>query len=220
MNKDIFVLGVGRNTIVTIDLAESCGYNVVGLYHYLGDRTGEYYFGHQIIGSTQELFSLDLRGKLFAISVGNNDIRAELYCKIGECGGEVIALIHPTAVVSKYSNIEKGVHIYANSIVDPDTVIGENTIVSSKSSVIHGCRIGKHCFLAPDVVLGANTTVEDYVFIGLNATIVSNKVNLIDKHAMVGAAAVVTKSVKENQIVVGMPAKEFRPISNLKTNMF
>ena len=31
--KDIYILGVGCNTVVYIDLVESCGYRVVGLYH-------------------------------------------------------------------------------------------------------------------------------------------------------------------------------------------
>lgn len=208
MDKDIYILGVGHNTIVTVDLVEACGFHVAGLYHYLEDRIGEDYFGHQIIGSHDELFSQNLRGKRFAISVGNNDMRAKLFYKISQCGGEAVTLIHPTAVVSKYSTIEKGVHIYANSIIDPDTTIGEDTVVSSKSSVLHGCNIGKHVFLAPDVVLGANTVVEDYAFIGLNATIISNKANLIGKHAVVGASAVVTKPVGEKRLVAGVPAKE------------
>lgn len=207
-DKDIYILGVGHNTIVTIDLAETCGYNIKGLYHYLEDRIGESYFGHQIIGCNKELFSQNLKGKYFAISVGNNEIRAELFKNIERCGGEIVTLIHPTAVVSKYSIIERGVHIYGNSVIDPNTIIKENTIISSKSSVLHGSRIGKHCFLAPDVVLGANTTVEDFVFIGLNATIVSNKVNFIDRNAVIGASAVVTKPVEKCQLLVGMPAKE------------
>ena len=213
-NKDIYILGIGHNTIVTIDLAETCGYNIAGLYHYLEDRTGEEYFGHKIIASNNTLFKQNLEGKNFAISVGNNDIRSELFSKIKERGGNLVTLIHPTAVVSKYSKINNGVHIYANSIIDPDTEIGEDTIISSKSSVLHGSIIGKHSFLAPDVVLGANTMVEDYAFIGLNATIISNKANLIGKHSVVGASAVVAKTVEENTLVVGMPAKEIKTISN------
>lgn len=54
--KDIYILGVGCNTVVYIDLVESCGYRVVGLYHYEEGRTGEIYFGHKIIGSNEELF--------------------------------------------------------------------------------------------------------------------------------------------------------------------
>ena len=207
-NKIIYVLGIGHNSIVTIDLAESCGYTIGGLFHYLDDRTGEYYFEHKIIGTNKQLFNTDLSGKCFALSMGNNDIRAELYSKILRGGGEIPTLIHPSACVSKYSKVGNGVQIYANSVIDPDSVIDEDTIVSSKSSVLHGCRVGRHCFLAPDVVLGANTTVEDMAFVGLNATIVSNKATLLGKHSVVGASAVVTKPVNSEKIVVGMPAKE------------
>ena len=39
--KDIYVLGIGHNTPVFIDLAEICGYTIAGLYHYNDDRTGQ-----------------------------------------------------------------------------------------------------------------------------------------------------------------------------------
>lgn len=214
MGTDIYVLGIGHNSIVTIELAESCGYHVVGLYHYLDDRIGEDYFGHQIIGCNNDLFKHDLHGMNFAISVGNNDIRADLFKQILKRGGAVPALIHPKAFVSKYAVIHDGVQLYECSVIDPDTEIGENTIVSSKSSVLHGCRIGSHCFLAPDVVLGANTMMEDYSFVGLNATVVSNKVPLIGSHAVIGASAVVTKPVESGMTVVGMPAKTISTTSD------
>ena len=41
MNKEIYILGIGHNTSVYIDLAEACGYEIKGLYHYNGDRTGD-----------------------------------------------------------------------------------------------------------------------------------------------------------------------------------
>ena len=39
--KEIYALGIGHNTPVSIDLAESCGYKIAGLYHYNDTRTGE-----------------------------------------------------------------------------------------------------------------------------------------------------------------------------------
>jgi UDP-perosamine 4-acetyltransferase len=212
MDKTVYILGVGRNTIVTIDLAESCGYTIGGLFHYLDDRTGEDYFGHRIIGSNRELFTKDLNGMSFAISVGDNTIRFELYNRILQLGGNIPLLIHPTAVISKYSKVRAGSQIYAYSVIDPNTVIEENTIISSKSCVLHGCRIGKNCFLAPDAVLGANTVVEDFTMIGLNATIISNKANMLGSHSVIGASAVVTKPVEKNKVVAGIPARELQKI--------
>lgn len=208
MMSEIYILGVGRNTIVTIDLAEVCGYKVAGLYHYLDDRTGEDYFGHKIIGCNEDLFGQDLTGKNFAVSVGENAIRAEIYQRLRDCGANLVTLVHPTAVVSKYSVLKDGVHVYAYAVVDPNVVVEEDSVISSKTSLLHGCRVGRHCFVAPDAVVGANTIMEDYSFVGLNATLVSNKAGQIGRGAVVGASAVVTRPVSDDAVVAGVPARE------------
>ncbi|WP_289006642.1 transferase [Parabacteroides sp.] len=210
MNKEIYILGVGRNTIVTIDLAECCGYRVAGLYHYLSDRMGEQYFDHTIIGCNDELFEMDLSNMQFAISVGDNDIRAYLYNAIVERGGKVVTLIHPTAIVSKYATIGDGVCIHALSVVSPDVVIGNDCVISHNNLVTHGVRMENHCFMASNVILGANTVVDDFSFIGSGATIISTKVGRLGKHSYVGAGAVVTKPVGDGCVVVGNPAKIFK----------
>lgn len=207
MEDVLYILGIGGNTIVTIDLAEACGFRIGGLYHYEQGRTNEQLFGHNIIGSNEELFSSDIMGMKFALSMGDNDVRADLFRRIKEKGGFVPLLIHPSAVVSKYAICCEGVQIHANCVVDPDVIIGEDTLISAKSTVIHGCRIGQHCFLAPDAVLGARTIVDDFVFLGLNSTIISTKAHHLAQHAVIGAGSVVTKTVSERQIVAGVPAR-------------
>ena len=65
-NMQLYALGVGHNTPVFIDLAEQCGYEVIGLYHYNNERTGEIDHGFTILGSFAELFSEgDLSNKSF-----------------------------------------------------------------------------------------------------------------------------------------------------------
>ena len=71
--KEICILGVGHNTPVYIDLAEACGYNIKGLYHYQEGRTGEIDHGYEILGSFEDLWSLpSLEGMSFALSQGDN----------------------------------------------------------------------------------------------------------------------------------------------------
>lgn len=73
MNKEIYVLGIGHNTPVYLDLVESCGYTIKGLYHYNDERVGELDHGYPIIGSFNDLFSLNsLEGMNFALSQGDN----------------------------------------------------------------------------------------------------------------------------------------------------
>ena len=93
MNKQIYALGVGHNTPVFIDLAEQCGYEVIGLYHYNAERTNEVDHGYKILGSFDDLFaSKDLSNMNFVLTMGNNDIRAELTNKILKFGKGILCV--------------------------------------------------------------------------------------------------------------------------------
>ena len=114
--KEIYALGVGHNTPVFIDLAESCGYKIAGLYHYNSDRTNEFDHGFKILGSFDDLFDEDnsLTDKSFLLTMGNNEIRKPLTHKIVQKGGKVPTIIHPSAIISRFAKISKtGVYISA-----------------------------------------------------------------------------------------------------------
>src|SRR5690554_750014 len=212
-NKEIYILGVGYNTIVYIDLAESCGYKITGLYHYNDERTDELIHNHKIIDSNMNLLKKkSLKGMSFAISVGDNNIRTDLANKIREKGGDLPTLIHPTAVVSKYSKIEQGVVIQANSVVQADALIQQDTVISSNVSIAHNSLIGKGCYLAFNSIIGAYIKVQDLVFVGQSAAIVSGKLNFVGQNAIIGAGSVILHDVEPYSIVAGNPAKLIRKV--------
>jgi sugar O-acyltransferase (sialic acid O-acetyltransferase NeuD family) len=207
-NKEIFILGVGHNTIVYIDLVETCGYKVGGLYHFNDERTGEYIHGYPVIDSNINLFKKEsLQGLNFAISVGNNKIRSELANKIRKLGGNLPTLIHPSAIVSKYSQLAKGVVIHANSVIQADAMIEQDTIISYNSSVTHTTKIGKSCYLAFGSTVGAYVEIQDNVFVGQSAAIVSGKLNYVGHDSIVGAGSVVIQNIEPFSVVAGNPAK-------------
>lgn len=209
----IYILGVGHNTPVYIELAEACGYHIKGLYHYDEDRTGEIDHNYPIIGSFEDLFSQStLTGMNFALSQGNNCIRADLFHKIISKGGHIPTLIHPTAIVSKYAQIGIGCVIHINSVIHPDVILGNNTVISYNCSVTHNTIIGNNSYLAFGAMIGAYVNIGNNVFIGIGATIISGKVAYIGNNAFVGAGALVTKSIENNCVVAGSPAKVIREI--------
>ena len=211
MTKDVYILGIGHNTGVFIDLTEQCGYNVAGLYHYNNERTGEFDHGYKILGSFDELFNTkSLEGKHFVLSMGNLKTREELTNKIYSINGNIPNLIHPTALVSKYAKIGKGTCIGPFTNIQADSTIGNGTVLLSGVNISHTNKIGDFCFIAGGATVGAYVEVDDCVLIGMSATIVSGKVPKIGKNAVIGAGSVVVNEIKENCIVAGNPAKVVR----------
>lgn len=211
-NKNIYVLGVGHNTPVFIDLALACGYRILGLYHYNEERTGKKDHGFDIIGSFDDLFSKkDLAGMNFLLTMGDNKIRSELSDKIIANGGIVPTLIHPTAIISNFATISPvGVYISPFVYVQADTEIGDNTVILSHVNISHTNKIGKNCFIAGGATIGAYTTIEDFVFVGQGALTISSKVNVIGHHAYIGARSLLTHDVHCGQVVAGSPARVIR----------
>ena len=207
--KKIYALGVGHNTPVFIDLALDCGYEIVGLYHYNGDRTGEVDHGYKILGSFDDLFSRkSLQGQNFLLTMGDSKIRTELSKKIIDRGGFVPTLIHPTSIISRFAKIsDVGVYISAFSFVQADSSVGDNTVVLSHVNISHTTHSGKGGFRAGGSIIGAYTNMEDDVFIGQGALSISGKVATIGHGAYVGARSLLTKNVPPNTVVAGIPAK-------------
>ena len=207
--KDIFILGVGNTTPVFMDLALDSGYNIAGLYHYNDERTGEYVHGYKILGSFDDLFKLDIKNKLFMLSMGNMNIRKALSERIKNKGGILPTIIHPTAIVSNFAAVSNdGVIVGPYSIVQADVQIYEGVVLRDASLVAHTSIIKEYVFVGPQSLIGANIVLEPLVFIGQKALLISGKAKNIGENSLIGAGAVVTKSVKPNVKIVGFPGKE------------
>ena len=210
--KELYALGVGYNTPVFIELAEACGYTIVGLFHYNDERTGDVDHGIDIIGSFNDLFAKgNLSDMSFVLTMGDNLIRTELSDKIISMGGSIPSLIHPMAVVSRFAKISPiGVYISPFTYVQADSVVGSNTILLSHVNISHTTTIGNSCFIAGGATIGAYTIMDDFVFVGQGALSISGKVKHIGRESYIGARCLITHDVPENVVFSGIPGKVIR----------
>lgn len=207
--NDMYILGVGHNTPVLIELAELCGYTVKGLYHYEPGRNGEKVHGIEILGTNDDLFATSsLLNKSFALSMGDNKLRSSIGESIRSKGGLIPTLIHPTASVSKYAQIDEGVIVQANATIQPDVIIKTDSVISFNVGISHNVIIEKGCYVACQTIVGAYTHIHDFAFVGMGVTTVSGKVPYIGSSAIIGAGSVVVTAIEENWIVKGSPAKK------------
>lgn len=205
--RDIYILGIGRNTVTVMDLVEDCGYNIRGLLHYNHDRIGEEYYGHSIDGCFEDLLRTNsLQGLSFALSMGNLPIRKNIYEKLLAKGGDVPTLLHPSCIISRRSSIGNGVQVMPGSIIQGDTRIGDNTVITVNTVIAHSAKVGSHCLISGNVMIGAYATVCDMTHIGQGSTIVSGKVSRVGSNCILGAGAVLLNDIPDNSIYVGNPA--------------
>lgn len=206
-DKDIYIVGIGHNSAVTIELAELNGYRIVGLIHYNKELTGQTQWGYPIVSDTENFLNQDITSMNFALSMGSNAIRKQVFETIKQRGGNLPLLIHPAASVSRFSLLSEGVQIHANVTVQPDVVVKENSIISFGVGLSHNVTIAEHCYIACHSLIGAYTLVEQNVLVGMGSTTVSGKVDKIGRDTVVGAGSLVINSIGPKKVVYGRPAK-------------
>lgn len=142
-------------------------------------------------------------------------------CLIGK-GTKIWHFSHimPNCIIGERCNIGQ------NVVVSPDVVLGNNVKVQNNVSIYTGVICEDDVFLGPSMVFTnvinprsaiirrdeyKKTLVKKGASIGANATIVCG--NDIGKYAMIGAGAVVTKSVPDFALLVGNPARQLGWVS-------
>lgn len=140
-------------------------------------------------------------------------------CEIGE-GTKVWQFV----VILEGAKIGNDCNICAHTLIESDVIIGNKVTVKSGVYIWDGTRIADDVFLGPNATLTndlmprskqypdsfSGITLKKGASIGANATLLPGIT--IGEYAMVGAGAVVTKSVPDYAVVIGNPAKIIRYI--------
>lgn len=109
------------------------------------------------------------------------------------------AVTWPDLVVGENSFVHEG------CVIQPGVVIGDNVIVAPGAMLGHDCQVAAHAFIGPRAALLGTTTVGERCVVGANAT-VRDGVRL-GPGSVVGAAALVTRHVPADTVLLGTPAE-------------
>ena len=122
------------------------------------------------------------------------------------------------SIVLEGARIGSNCNINCHCFVENDVVIGNNVTVKSGVYLWDGIAIEDNVQIGPNVTFTNDkyprakkdfilqkTVIQKGASIGANATILAG--NTIGKYAMVGAGAVLTKSIKDFELWIGNPAK-------------
>jgi sugar O-acyltransferase (sialic acid O-acetyltransferase NeuD family) len=141
-------------------------------------------------------------------STGNNEARRRLFHLGLVHKLEPLAVIHPSAIVSRWAVLGAGVQLLPRCVVNAGARLGANVIVNTGAVVEHDCMVGDHAHLATGAVLAGSVRVGASAHIGCGATVKEGMV--VGERAVVGAGAVVVANVSADHIVAGVPARQLK----------
>jgi len=206
MTRPVIILGGGGHARVIADSLRLLEQSVRG--YVAPQDTGELLPGIPYLGSDQTLFDggpdeiVLLNG---VGSVGDNQLRRELFERFVHRGFRFADLVHPQAFFSAAARRGMGCQLMAGATVNAHARLGENVIINTRAVVEHDCDIGNHTHIASGAVVCGGCEIGENVHIGAGATVVQGQ--NIGNGAIIAAGAVVTKNVKPMTLVAGVPAQ-------------
>lgn len=199
--KNLYIIGAGGYAKSVLDSLDCYSYKSISFIDQY--KTGTH-IGYPII-SNKIPAELVISDSLFFVAIGDNDDRRKWFIEIKRKKGELINVIDTSAIISKNAKIGEGCFIGKYAIVNSDVIVKDNCVINTRALVEHGCRIHAHANISTNAVLNGDVSVEESSFIGSSS--VTNGQISIGKNVMVGSGSVVTRSIPDNSVAVGIPAK-------------
>ena len=143
------------------------------------------------------------------ISIGDPKIKLKIINSIQNPNIDFPTIIHPNASISNdYVEIGEGSIICEGTIITCNIKIGKFVILNLMCTVGHDTIIDDYCAFMPSVNISGEVHIYNAVYVGTGAKII----NLLEigENTIIGAGAVVSKSIPANCTAVGIPAKPIK----------
>ena len=175
LSRSLLILGAGGHGKVVLDVAESmeCYEKIQFLDD--GKDIGTEVLGHKVVGKISECHLHSRNYTDAIVALGNNEVRLELTKKLEELGYHIPILIHPSSVVSQYTNIKEGTVIMPQAVINADASIGKACIINTGAVIEHDCEVGDGSHIAYRAVLGGGAKVGDKVLVDIGEIIGRNE---------------------------------------------
>jgi sugar O-acyltransferase (sialic acid O-acetyltransferase NeuD family) len=210
--KNIVLFGGGNQAHYTIDIIEKEGkYHIVGIIDSVHD-VGSERFGYKILGRMDSLKEIideySIHGGV--ISIGDNGTRYLVYNQIIKSipNFNFINAIHPSVTIGNTTELGVGIVAMAGCIFNPKAKIGNFTFFATGAQVEHDNVINDFASISAGSITGGYVTLGKFSAITLGVTVL-DRIE-IGENTVVGAGSLVIKSLPDNVLAYGNPAKIIR----------
>lgn len=210
--KNIVIIGGGNQAHYTIDIIEKEGkYNIVGIIDSIHE-IGSERFGYKILGRQENIIEIVQKYQIYGglISIGDNWVRHLISNQILELIPDFnfVNAIHPSVIIGNNVKLGIGIAAMAGVIFNPKSEIGNFTFFATGAQIEHDCIVSDFASVSAGSVTGGYVKIGKYSALTLGVTVLDRLE--IGENTVVGAGSLVLKSLPNNVLVYGNPAKIIR----------
>lgn len=201
--------GFGREVKMLIDQInlKERKYEFLGFYDD-GFENGTTINNNQVLGSIEDLANTSQELNV-VVAIGSPEIKRKIVEKLTSTTIKFPTLIHPSVLIGdEFVSIGNGCIICAGTIITCNIEIKDFVILNLMCTVGHDTVINSFASFMPSVNISGEVVIHEEVYVGTGAKII-NQLE-IGKQTIVGAGAVVSKTLPEKCTAVGIPAKPIK----------
>lgn len=181
-------------------------YEVVG---FVDNDTSKTIHGYPVIGDDDYVNQIK-EPLSVVIAVGEPHLKKKIRNKYTNPLVKFPSLIHPSVLIGSKDTVcvGEGCVICAGCILTTDIKIKDFVTLNLMCTVGHDTEIDNYCSFMPSVNISGEVKVDEGVYVGTGAKII-NQLE-IGNNTIIGAGAVVAKSLPADCTAVGVPAKPIK----------
>ncbi len=207
--QDVVIIGAGGFGREVLDIFDAANdrkalYNVIG---FIVDP--QYAQVDTLVHDKPVLGGLDwFNGKTHVkaiCAIGDPRSRFEVITRTRAAGVEYCSVIHPTAVLTRWTTIGTGCVITAGSILTNNITIGDHAHINLDCTIGHDVNIEDFVTLAPGVHISGRVRLDQGCFVGTGTNVIENL--HVGAWSTIGAGSTIIQDVPPGATVVGVPGK-------------
>ena len=196
MNKKIAIIGAGGHGKVVGEIALLNKYKKIDFFD---DKFKKIkYFPFRIVNNLEYLTNHINDYNAYFVAIGDNELRSKKIEWLRKYETNIVNLIHPNSILSKFTTIGVGNCVMANAAINTGTSIGNGIIINTSASIDHDCVIEDYAHISPNCSLSGNVKIGRFTHVGTGSSI--HPGISIGKHVKTSIGSRIFKNVLDNAI--------------------
>jgi acetyltransferase EpsM len=216
VTQKLVILGGSGDGLVVAQAARDCAAatHCLELAGFLDDRVpkGQVVFGAAVLGALRSWRTLpaDVVFVPALHKVGEMPARARLISELGIPPERWASVVHPTACIAGDVSVGAGSFIASYVTIQPGARVGKFVSVRAGANVGHDAALEDFTYMGPNATLSGRSCLAEGAHLGPNAAVVDRLT--VGRYAVVGVGSAVTKNVEPFAVCMGNPARRIRSL--------